>query len=340
MTMKKDNCFIISEIGVNHNGDIDLAKQMILASKEAGADAVKFQTFTAKSLVSKSTPKVAYQKETTKSSESHYEMIESLEMSREDHIPIIQFCKDLDIEFISTPYDVDSAKFLHEAGVKTFKTASADIVDLLLHDFLARTGKPVIISTGMATLQEIDEVIEIYRAKDNMNITLLHCVSNYPCKFESLNLSVMTSLKKRYNLPVGYSDHAIGFIPAVASIVLGAKVIEKHFTLDKNLPGPDHKASSTPEEFKELVNAIRLTETSLGDPVKRVQKEEEQMREIARKSLFFTKELYKGHVVELKDLTLKRPGSGLLASYIPSIIGKKLVCDIAADSMVYLKDFE
>ena len=340
MTMKKDNCFIISEIGVNHNGDIDLAKQMILASKEAGADAVKFQTFTAKSLVSKSTPKVAYQKETTKSSESHYEMIESLEMSREGHIPIIQFCKDLDIQFISTPYDVDSAKFLHEAGVKTFKTASADIVDLLLHDFLARTGKPVIISTGMSTLQEIDEVIEIYRAKDNMNITLLHCVSNYPCKFESLNLSVMTSLKKRYNLPVGYSDHAIGFIPAVASIVLGAKVIEKHFTLDKNLPGPDHKASSTPEEFKELVNAIRLTETSLGDPVKRVQKEEEQMREIARKSLFFTKELYKGHVVELKDLTLKRPGSGLLASYIPSIIGKKLVCDIAADSMVYLKDFE
>ena len=338
--MKKDNCFIISEIGVNHNGDINLAKQMILASKEAGADAVKFQTFTAKSLVSKSTPKVAYQKETTNDTESHYQMIESLEMSKDDHITLIQFCKDLDIEFISTPYDVDTAKFLNEAGVKTFKTASADIVDLLLHEFLASTGKPVIISTGMATLQEIDEAIEIYRLKDNMNITLLHCVSNYPCKFESLNLSVMTSLGKRYNLPVGYSDHAVGYIPAVASIVLGAKIIEKHFTLDKNLPGPDHKASSTPEEFKELVNSIRLTEISMGDPIKRVQEEEEQMREIARKSLFFSKELYKGHVIELEDLTLKRPGSGLLASYIPSIIGKRLVCDISADSMVYLKDFE
>ena len=338
--MKKNNCFIISEIGVNHNGDIDLAKQMILASKEAGADAVKFQTFTAKSLVSKATPKVAYQKETTNTNESHYEMIKSLEMSKDDHIPIIQYCKDLDIQFISTPYDVESAKFLYEAGVKTFKTASADIVDLLLHEYLANTGKPVIISTGMATLEEIDEVIEIYRRNDNMNITLLHCVSNYPCKFESLNLSVITSLKKRYNLPVGYSDHAIGYIPAVASILLGAVVIEKHFTLDKNLPGPDHKASSTPEEFKELVDSIRLAEISLGDPIKRVQKEEEQMREIARKSLFYSRKLLKGDILLLEDLTLKRPGTGLLASYIPSLIGKKLACDISTDSMVSLKDFE
>ena len=338
--MKKNNCFIISEIGVNHNGDIDLAKQMILASKEAGADAVKFQTFTAKSLVSKATPKVAYQKETTNTNESHYEMIKSLEMSKDDHIPIIQYCKDLDIQFISTPYDVESAKFLNEAGVKTFKTASADIVDLLLHEYLANTGKPVIISTGMATLEEIDEVIEIYRRNDNMNITLLHCVSNYPCKFESLNLSVITSLKKRYNLPVGYSDHAIGYIPAVASILLGAVVIEKHFTLDKNLPGPDHKASSTPEEFKELVDSIRLAEISLGDPIKRVQKEEEQMREIARKSLFYSRKLLKGDILLLEDLTLKRPGTGLLASYIPSLIGKKLACDISTDSMVSLKDFE
>ena len=287
----KESCFIISEIGVNHNGDIDLAKQMIKASKEAGADAVKFQTFTAKSLVSKATPKVEYQKETTNEKESHYEMIQSLEMSKEDHIPLIEYCKDLRIEFISTPYDIDSAKFLHEVGVKIFKTASADIIDLPLHEFLASTAKPVIISTGMATLEEVDEVIEIYKAENNMNITLLHCVSNYPCKFESLNLSVISSLKDRYNLPVGYSDHAVGCMPAVASIALGASVIEKHFTLDKNLSGPDHKASSTPDEFKELVDLIRLAEISMGDPIKRVQEEEKQMRAVSRKSLFFSKNL-------------------------------------------------
>ena len=336
----KESCFIISEIGVNHNGDIDLAKQMIKASKEAGADAVKFQTFTAKSLVSKATPKVEYQKETTNEKESHYEMIQSLEMSKEDHIPLIEYCKDLRIEFISTPYDIDSAKFLHEVGVKIFKTASADIIDLPLHEFLASTAKPVIISTGMATLEEVDEVIEIYKAENNMNITLLHCVSNYPCKFESLNLSVISSLKDRYNLPVGYSDHAVGCMPAVASIALGASVIEKHFTLDKNLSGPDHKASSTPDEFKELVDLIRLAEISMGDPIKRVQEEEKQMRAVSRKSLFFSKNLKKGHILLLEDLTLKRPGSGLYAKTIPDILGKKLISNIEADSMVNIKDFE
>ena len=207
---QRNPVFFIAEIGGNHQGNFEYARLLTRLALESGADAVKFQTFTAKSLVSKATPKVEYQKETTNEKESHYEMIQSLEMSKEDHIPLIEYCKDLRIEFISTPYDIDSAKFLHEVGVKIFKTASADIIDLPLHEFLASTAKPVIISTGMATLEEVDEVIEIYKAENNMNITLLHCVSNYPCKFESLNLSVISSLKDRYNLPVGYSDHAVG----------------------------------------------------------------------------------------------------------------------------------
>ena len=313
---------------------------MIKASKKAGADAVKFQTFTASSLVSQLTPKVNYQKETTNEKESHFEMIRSLEMSRDDHLPLMQYCKDIDIEFISTPYAVESAEFLHEAGVKIFKTASADIVDLVLHQFLARTKKPVIISTGMATYEEIDNVLDIYRKEKNLNITLLHCVSNYPCKYKSLNMSVLTSLKNRYKLPVGYSDHAIGFIPAVTSVALGATIIEKHFTLDKKLPGPDHKASSSPEEFQDLVNAIRLAEISLGDSRKRVQEEEKQMRQVSRKSLFFNRDLKKGHIISTSDLDLKRPGFGLYAKLIPELVGKKLICDVEASTMAEIKHFE
>ena len=337
-TFKK--CFVISEIGVNHNGDINLAKKMVKASKESGADAVKFQTFTAESLVSKKTPKVEYQKRTTNEAESHYEMIRSLEMSKDDHKILLDFCISEDIEFISTPYDVDSAKFLDRLGVKIFKTASADIVDLPLHNFLASTGKPIIISTGMATYDEIDEVVEIYKSHENLNITLLHCVSNYPCKFESLNMSVIQSLIERYNLNVGYSDHAVGFLPAVAAVAMGSNVIEKHFTLDKNLPGPDHKASSTPDEFKDLVDSIRLCEIFMGKSSKEVQEEEKQMREVSRKSLFFKNSIKKGEKLNLNDISLKRPGTGLYAKVIPEIIGRKIIRDIEAETMISLEDFE
>ncbi len=330
-------CFIISEIGVNHNGDIDLAKKMIKASKESGADAVKFQTFTADSLVSRMTPKVDYQKNTTDENESHYEMIKSLEMSKEDHKILLDFCIQEEIEFISTPYDVDSAEFLNKIGVKFFKTASADIVDIPLHEFLADTGKPIIISTGMATLDEIDQVIDIYKSKKNMNITLLHCVSNYPCKLDSLNMSVINSLKERYNLGIGYSDHAKGYLPSVAAVALGSRVIEKHFTLDKNLPGPDHKASSTPDEFRELVEAIRSCEIFMGSPKKTVQEEEKQMKKVSRKSLFFKNDMKKGNVIKENDITLKRPGTGLYAKYIPEIIGKTLLRNVEGGTMVSLE---
>ena len=338
--MHENKCFIISEIGVNHNGDIKLAKKMIEESKNAGADAVKFQTFTAESLVSRLTPKVKYQKTTTNKNESHYEMIKSLEISKADHIELINFCKENQIEFMSTPYDIESAKFLNKAGVEKFKTASADIVDIPLHQYLAETGKPVIISTGMSTLDEIDQVVEIYKLKNNLNVTLLHCVSNYPCNHESLNLSVITLLRNRYDLNVGYSDHAEGFLPAVAAVILGSTVIEKHFTIDKGLAGPDHKASSSPSEFKELVNSVRLAEKFIGKPRKEIQEEEKEMRLISRKSIFYSRNLKKGHIIKNEDLTLKRPGTGLYAKKINEIIGSKLKFDVSESAMVKRDDLK
>jgi len=330
--------FIIAEIGVNHNGSVELAKKMIKSAKSSGANAVKFQTFTAETLVSKETPKVNYQIETTDKTESHFDMIKSLELSHEDHYPIIEYCKSQEIQFISTPYDVESARFLDGIGVEVFKTASADIVDLLLHSFLANTGKTVIISTGMATIKEISEVLSIYKKAGNLNIILLHCVSNYPCKFQSLNLKVMSTLESEFNLPIGYSDHALGHYPSVAAVALGAKVIEKHFTLDKNLKGPDHKASITPEDFKELVNAIRVCEASLGSPIKAVQDEEKQMRLVSRKSIFVANSIPKGTKIRLTDLSLKRPGTGLYASLFSDIEGKIVKYDLPVGHMLALED--
>ena len=335
-----DRTFIIAEIGVNHNGSVDFAKELILAAKLAGADAVKFQTFSTEALVSKGTPKVDYQKATTDDAESHFDMIKALELPHKDHFPIIDYCKELDIGFISTPYDLGSAEFLRSIGVEIFKTASADIVDLPLHRFLAGTGKSVVISTGMATMGEINEVIEIYKAAANKNVVLLHCVSNYPCEFQSLNLLAMQTLETEFGFPVGYSDHARGHYPAVAAVALGARIVEKHFTMDKDLKGPDHKASITPKEFKELVDAIRVCEMSLGSPIKVVQDEEKQMRLVSRKSIFMAKPVTRGTRIKAEDLTLKRPGTGIYAASLNLIEGKVAKRDLKADHMVSLEDIE
>ena len=339
MMFNLDKCYIISEIGVNHGGCMETAKKMIKASKKAGANAVKFQTFTAETLVSKGTLKVGYQKLTTDNDERHFDMIKNLEFKRDDHLPIINYCQSLDIDFISTPYDIESAHFLDQLGVEIFKTASADIIDLPLHEFLASTGKSVIISTGMATLGEIELVLDIYRRNDNDNIVLLHCVSNYPCEFDSLNLRVIQTLYHSFHVPVGYSDHAKGVYPAVISLALGAKVIEKHFTLDRGMSGPDHKASSTPKEFKALVEAIRIAEISLGSPVKRVQDEEVQMRLVSRKSLFLAKNITKNTLIFESDLILKRPGTGLSADLISKIVGTKALRTLKQGEMIQYGDF-
>ena len=290
----KHPIYFIAEIGVNHCGDINLAKKMIIAAKQSGADAVKFQTFSAKSLVTPKTSKVKYQESTTSPKESHYEMIKSLELSKDKHRTLVDFCKNQEIQFLSTPYDTESAKFLNEIECDTFKTSSADIVDLHLHSYLAGTGKTVIISTGMANLEEIKDCVQIYRNNSNKNFILLHCVSNYPCSDQSLNMLVLPKLASTFNCLVGYSDHSIGNEAANISVCLGGVLIEKHFTIDKNLPGPDQKASSLPEEFSLLVKTIQKTQLILGTDEKKCQLEEAQMASISRKSLTLISSLEKG----------------------------------------------
>lgn len=332
--------YIVAEIGVNFNGDVDLARKMIDAAREAGADAVKFQTFTAESLVTQGTPKVRYQEETTDVAETHYDMIRKLEFKREDHKPIIEYCANSGIEFISTPYDVDSARFLKELGVEVFKSASADLVDLPLQEFLARNADYCLVSVGMATLGEVEDAANLYRKYENENVVLLHCVANYPCSDKSLNLRVLQTLKRTFGMQIGYSDHSIGSLAASLSTALGARVFEKHFTLDKDLPGPDHKASVTPDEFREVVENIRRTELMLGSSVKRCQDEERQMSQVSRKSIVVNRELPAGTFINREDLTTKRPGTGIPASRFGEVIGKKTRSALDRDHVLSFLDLE
>lgn len=322
--------YLIAEIGVNHNGDMGMAREMVLAAKRAGADAVKFQTFTAAALVSRGTPKVRYQQDTTSRDESHYEMIHKLELGKPEHRELAAFCATAEIDFLSTPYDIDSARFLTELGVKMFKTASADLVDLPLQQYVASTGKPAIVATGMADLGEVEQVVNLFEKAGNPHLVLLHCVSNYPCSDASLNLRAMNTLTHAFGLPVGYSDHSKGFLAAVIAVSTGAKVVEKHFTLDKSLPGPDHKASSTPDEFAELVQNVRRAERMLGSPRKARQVEERQMAEVSRKSLVLARAMRAGEALTIGDLRLMRPGTGIPASFIPQVEGQRVRTDLDA----------
>jgi len=334
-------CYLIAEIGVNHNGDMGLARNMINAAKNAGADAVKFQTFTAENLASQETPKVRYQEDTTDTEESHYEMLNKLELSREDHFRLKEYTEMIGVDFMSTPYDIDSARFLNEElNVGCFKTASADIVDLSLHKYIASTGKPCLISVGMASLGEIEEVVNLYRKEGNDDIILLHCVSNYPCRSDSINLTVMNTLRQSFQVPVGYSDHSVGSEAAILSVALGAKVIEKHFTVDKELPGPDHKASSTAEEFSALVRSVRKAEEMLGSPVKKCQDEEEQMRKVSRKSICLAKDIAINEIITEEDLVFKRPGTGLPDSLVSFVIGRAASRDLKKDHVMTILDVQ
>lgn len=338
---KIDRCYIVAEIGVNHNGDMKTAKELINAAKKCGANAVKFQTFKAEKLVTKTAPKVKYQLKKNCEEETHYEMLKRLELSEKNQIIIQDYCKKKNIDFISTPYDIDSAKFLHEKlNVAVFKTASADVVDLPLQRYIASTGKPVMVAVGMATLGEIEQVCEIYRKEKNSNLILLHCVSNYPCSDQSINLKVMQTLKDAFHLPVGYSDHSEGTMAATLSISLGAKVIEKHFTLRKYDEGPDHKASDTPEQFRELVTNVRRAELILGDSVKRRQEEENQMAQVSRKSIHVKKTVRKGEKIAAEHLILKRPGTGIMPAEINRVIGRIARISMHKDYQISYMDLE
>lgn len=338
---KLDKCYVIAEIGVNHNGDINLARKLIDEAKIAGADAVKFQTYKAESLASKKTPKVAYQKKNDNTTDSHLEMLQKLELSKSDHFILKKYCEDKNIEFISTPYDVECAKFLNEElCVGIFKTASADIVDIDLHEYIAQTGKPNLISVGMATLGEVEEVCEIYRKYNSNNIALLHCVSNYPCSDESINMRVVDTLRQCFGYSVGYSDHSTGAVAAILSIAHGCKIIEKHFTINKDLDGPDHKASSTPVEIKYLVESIRRSEKMLGSKIKSCQIEEMEMARISRKSIHLACDIEQGQILDRESLVLKRPGTGLYPKYMPLVLGATANKKLLKDEMLNLADIK
>ena len=338
--MKKKNCYLIAEIGVNHNNSISVAKKLILSAKNCGADAVKFQTFNAERLANINTPKAKYQKRSGPKNETHFQMLKKLELNEKNHLKLKEYCEKIKIDFISTPYDLQSLKFLIKLGLKVIKISSADLIDHQMHNYLAKNKIKVIISTGMSEIKEIDETIKIYKKYKSNKFSLLHCVSNYPCSDLSLNLKNIITLRKRYNCEVGFSDHSIGEVASIISIGYGAKIIEKHFTLNKNMDGPDHLASSAPKEFGSLVKLIRRAEMMKGSYDRKIQKEEIDMRKISRKSLIYLNNFKSGHTIKSHNITSTRPANGLGGNKLNSILNRKLIRNVKKQNLVSLKDFK
>ncbi len=316
-------CFIIAEAGVNHNGDIKLARKLIDVASRAGADAVKFQTFQAEELVTETAEKAEYQKETTGSKESQFEMIKKLELSDESFKELFTYSQKKGIMFLSTPFDKGSVDLLDRLGVPAFKVGSGEITNLPLLKHIAMKQKPVILSTGMSTLDEVTEAIKVLKKEGSGEIALLHCVSCYPASAEDTNLRAMETLRRTFKLPVGLSDHTTGIHIPVAAVALGACIIEKHFTLDRNLPGPDHRASLEPEELKQMVSAIRDVENALGNGIKRPAPGEEEIKRVARRSLVAKQDIPAGTIITGDVLDIKRPGTGIEPRLINLVIGKK-----------------
>lgn len=332
-----DRVYIIAEAGVNHNGSLEQAIRLVDVAAEAGADAVKFQTFKADKLVSCSAPKAEYQVKNTGASESQHEMIRKLELDEAAHVALDLHCKAKGIEFLSTPFDLDSLDMLvWKFDLSRIKLSSGDITNAPLLFEVARTGKPVILSTGMSTLGEIELALGILafgysernlspslpafetaygsamgRKALHENVTLLHCTTEYPAPFADINLRAMATLRQAFGLPVGYSDHTQGIAIPVAAVALGAIIIEKHFTLNRNLPGPDHKASLEPDELKQMVCAIREVELALGSAIKQPAASELGNRRVARKSLVAARDICKGESFTQDNLVVKRPGDGI-----------------------------
>ena len=303
--------FVIAEAGVNHNGSLDLALQLVDAAKASGADAVKFQTFRADLLATRSAHKAAYQERTTANTESQFQMLQRLELDAAAHQRLIEHCSQIGIQFLSSPFDAQSADLLAAMNVPLFKVPSGEITNLPFLEHIASKGRPVILSTGMSTLGEVEEAVHVLKAAGATELTLLHCVTEYPAPFGQINLRAMQTLKIAFGLPVGYSDHTPGLEIAIAAVALGAEVIEKHFTLDRSLPGPDHAASLEPGELQQMVNAIRHVEVALGDGIKGPAPCELPNISVARKSLVAARDLPAGHRLVAGDLDIKRPGSGL-----------------------------
>ena len=328
--------YFIAEAGVNHNGNIKIAYKMIEVAAEAGADAIKFQTFIASDLVSSLADKAKYQKINTDKNESQLEMLKKLELKKKEFLLLKSYAKKYKIDFLSTPFEEKSLNFLLRLRIPAIKIPSGEINNFPFLTKIAKSGKPVILSTGMANLGEVESAIEFLEKSKNKNIVILHCVSQYPSKIEDTNLLAMITMQKAFGYPVGMSDHSEGIEVPIAATALGARCIEKHFTLDKNLEGPDHKASVTPVELKKLILSINKAYSALGDGIKKRKKSEHNTAEVARKSIVAKIFIPKGTVIRKKMLTIKRPGNGIRPKNIDFILGRTAKDDIKENQCILL----
>jgi len=328
--------FIIAEAGVNHNGSIELAYRLIDVASESGANAVKFQTFKAENLVSKNAQKAEYQKQTTNPSESQFNMLKKLELDTNAHKRLIDYCKKKDIIFLSTPFDHESIELLDELELQIFKIPSGEITNLTYLRHIGSLRKEVILSTGMSTLKEIEEALIILTSAgtSKKNITILHANTMYPTPMEDVNLRAMQTIQDKFDVAVGYSDHTLGIEVDIAAVAMGATIIEKHFTLDKTMDGPDHKSSISPEELKAMVSSIRNIEKALGSSIKKPSKSEKPNITMARKSIVASKSIKKGELFTEKNITIKRPGTGISPMKWDNILGKVAERDYQIDDLL------
>ena len=328
--------FIIAEAGVNHNGSIELAYKLIDAASASGADAVKFQTFKAENLVLKNAQKAEYQKRTTNQSESQFKMLKKLELDINSHKKLIDYCKKKDIVFLSTPFDHESIDLLNELDLQIFKIPSGEITNLTYLRHIGSLRKEVILSTGMSTLKEIEEALIILTGAGTSkeNITILHANTMYPTPMEDVNLRAMKTIQDKFGVAVGYSDHTLGTEVDIAAVAMGAAIVEKHFTLDKTMDGPDHKSSISPEELKAMVSSIRNIEKALGSTIKKPSKSEKPNITMARKSIVASKFIKKGEPFTEKNITTKRPGTGISPMEWDSIIDKVAERDYQIDDFL------
>lgn len=326
--------FIIAEAGVNHNGSIETAKKLVDEAVLAGADAVKFQTFKAENLVCKNAQKAEYQMETTDQKETQFDMLKKLELSPDMHEQLIDYCEQRNIVFLSTPFDVASLHFLVQCGVPFIKIPSGELTNYPYLREVGKTGKRVILSTGMSTLQEVKDAVKVLKGNGSKEITILHCNTEYPTPYDDVNLKAMLTLRDELDLSVGYSDHTQGIEIPIAAAALGATVIEKHFTLDRNMEGPDHRASLEPDELRAMVRAIRHIESALGDGKKEPSDSEKKNIGIVRKSIVARCDIKQGEVFTEENLTTKRPGTGISPMYWNEIIGRKAKRSFYKDELI------
>lgn len=328
--------FIIAEAGVNHNGNLNTALKLADYAKEAGADCVKFQTYKSENLVTRNAEKAAYQIRNTKESSSQFQMLKALELSENDFYKIKKHCDNIGIEFLSTAFDLDSIDLLQRIGCKRWKIPSGEITDYPYLAKLALLEQPIILSTGMCTYEDIDACLNVLKNNGANDITLLHCTTEYPTPFDAVNLKAMPEMGKRYGCPIGYSDHTQGIKVSLYAAAMGAMIIEKHFTLDKTMSGPDHKASLEPNELKMLVNGVREVEIIMGNGNKIPQEVELQNLMIARKSIVAKCKIKKGELLTEQNLTTKRPGNGLSPMLWNKVIGTKAIQDFEKDQLIFL----